>query len=62
MTSIEEYADFLPVNLRRVWPRVAECAQDIDGVLMGGTAVAIHLRHRESDDSNIAERPERERL
>ena len=53
MTSIEEYADFLPVNLRRVWPYVAECAQDIDGVLMGGTAVAIHLRHRESEDLDV---------
>ena len=53
MTGIEDYADFLPVSLRCVWPRVAECAEMIGGVLMGGTAVAIHLRHRESEDLDV---------
>ncbi len=53
MTDIEEYADFLPDRLRGVWPHVAECAQKVGGVLVGGTAVAIHLRHRESEDLDV---------
>ena len=53
MTDIDEYADFLPDSLRGVWPIVADCAQRIGGVLMGGTAVAIHLRHRESEDLDV---------
>ena len=53
MTDIEEYSDFLPDGLRGVWPHVAECAQKVGGVLMGGTAVAIHLRHRESEDLDV---------
>ena len=53
MTYIEEYSDFLPDGLRGVWPHVAECAQKVGGVLMGGTAVAIHLRHRESEDLDV---------
>lgn len=53
MTDIDEYADFLPNSLRSVWPYAAECAQRIGGVLMGGTAVAIHLRHRQSEDLDV---------
>ena len=53
MTDIDEYADFLPDSLRGIWPYVADCAQRIGGVLMGGTAVAIHLRHRESEDLDV---------
>ena len=53
MTDIEEYADLLPDSLRDVWPSIAECAQQVGGVLVGGTAVAIHLRHRESEDLDV---------
>ena len=53
MSDIEDLADVLPRNLRRVWPHVADCASRIGGVLMGGTAVAIHLRHRVSEDLDV---------
>lgn len=53
MSGVEDYADVLPDSLRRVWPHVADCAQRIGGVLMGGTAVAIHLQHRTSEDIDV---------
>lgn len=53
MSGIEGYADVLPDGLRRVWPHVADCAQRVGGVLMGGTAVAIQLRHRISEDLDV---------
>lgn len=53
MSELDELADVLPANLRGVWPLAAECADRIGGVLMGGTAVAIHLRHRVSEDLDI---------
>ena len=53
MTTLDELSDVLPPSLRRVWPHVAECARRVGGVLMGGTAVAIHLRHRVSDDLDV---------
>ncbi|MDE0268354.1 MAG: hypothetical protein OXI96_04870 [Acidimicrobiaceae bacterium] len=34
------------------WPAVAEAIPE-DSILMGGTALAIHLRHRRSDDLDI---------
>jgi len=51
--DVADYSDVLPGNLRRVWTPVAGCAQTIGGVLMGGTAVAIHLRHRVSEDLDV---------
>ena len=53
MSELDELADVLPANLRSVWPYVAECADRVGGVLMGGTAVAIHLRHRVSEDLDV---------
>ncbi len=53
MSEIDAWADVLPERLRRVWPYVADCAGRIGGVLMGGTAVAIHLRHRVSEDLDV---------
>ena len=53
MSELDELADVLPATLRRVWPNVAECADRVGGVLMGGTAVAIHLRHRVSEDLDV---------
>ena len=46
MNELDELADVLPTSLRSVWPHVADCANRVGGVLMGGTAVAVHLRHR----------------
>ena len=53
MSELEALADVLPQNLRHVWPHVADCAGRVGGVLMGGTAVAIHLRHRVSEDLDV---------
>lgn len=53
MSELDELAGVLPANLRSVWPHVAGCADRIGGVLMGGTAVAIHLRHRVSEDLDV---------
>ena len=53
MSDLNDWGDVLPANLRRVWPYVAECASRVGGVLMGGTAVAIHLRHRVSEDLDV---------
>lgn len=53
MSELDALADVLPENLRRVWPNVADCAERVGGVLMGGTAVAIHLRHRVSEDLDV---------
>ena len=53
MTDIHDYSDVLPGNLQRAWTPVAGCARRVEGVLMGGTAVAIHLRHRVSEDLDV---------
>ena len=53
MMGVHDYSDLLPGNLRRVWTPVAGCARRVGGVLMGGTAVAIHLRHRVSEDLEV---------
>ena len=53
MSELDALSEVLPQNLRRVWPHVADCAHRVGGVLMGGTAVAIHLRHRVSEDLDI---------
>ncbi len=41
--------DVLPAAQRELWPRLAP-ATDLNFVLYGGTAIAIHLGHRESLD------------
>ena len=53
MMDVHDYSDVLPGNLRRVWTPVYGCARRVGGVLMGGTAVAIHLRHRVSEDLDV---------
>ena len=53
MPEIDSYADVLDGPQRRVWTKVAELSAGVSGVLMGGTAVAMHLRHRRSDDLDI---------
>lgn len=49
MADIDHYADILREPQRRAWAKVAQIAHHRGGVLMGGTAVAVHLRHRFSD-------------
>ena len=53
MAEIGAWSDVLGAPLRAAWPRAAPIASETSGVLVGGTAVAIHLRHRRSDDIDI---------
>lgn len=53
MADIDDYADVLGEPQRRVWAGIARIARSRGGVLMGGTAVALHLRHRLSDDLDV---------
>ncbi len=50
MSEIGDYADVLPAEMIGVWPVLAQAVRGIDGSLMGGTALTIHLRHRTSFD------------
>lgn len=50
MAEIDGWADCLPANLREVWPLLADAVAGVEGALFGGTALAIHLRHRQSFD------------
>ena len=50
MTAIEDYSDVLNDNMIAAWPRVAAALEGLDCTLMGGTAVAMMLRHRHSHD------------
>ncbi len=50
MTSIQDWGDVLNERMIDAWPRIAEALSDVDCALMGGTAVALHLRHRVSFD------------
>ena len=53
MADIDQYADMLSEPQRRIWSPIASIARSRGGVLMGGTAVAVHLRHRFSEDLGI---------
>ena len=53
MADIGDYADILAEPQLRAWSRVARIARSRGGTLMGGTAVAVHLRHRFSEDLDI---------
>ena len=50
MGDIDRYSDVLPDGLRAVWPKLAAAVSGIRGALFGGTALATHLRHRQSYD------------
>jgi len=52
MTDLADLADVLPKATADAWPSVASVAP-ADAVLMGGTALAIHLHHRVSRDLDI---------
>ena len=52
MASLADYATLLPDGTISVWPRVA-AALPGGNVLMGGTGLAIWLRHRRSEDLDI---------
>lgn len=50
MSELDDYRRVLRPQLRSVWPLLAEAVTDIDGYLVGGTALTTHLRHRTSFD------------
>lgn len=43
-------AGILDAEMIRAWPVVGQALANLPGDLMGGTAVAVHLRHRRSTD------------
>ncbi len=53
MNQIDEWREVIGHRQRAVWPKAAAAAAECGGVLVGGTAVAIHLRHRLSEDIDI---------
>ena len=52
MGSLSEYAEVLGPATRAAWPTVAEIVP-AGTVLMGGTALAMQLRHRRSEDLDL---------
>jgi len=50
--SLSEYAEVLGPATRAAWPTVAEIVP-AGTVLMGGTALAMQLRHRRSEDLDL---------
>ena len=50
--SLDDWSDILDASTRACWPIVAAATPD-SGVLMGGTALAMYLRHRHSRDLDV---------
>lgn len=50
MSELDDYADVLSNGIRSVWPLLADAVKNMRGALFGGTALAVHLRHRRSFD------------
>ena len=50
--TLEQWSDVVDEATRACWPLVASAAP-ATSVLMGGTALAIHLRHRRSRDLDL---------
>ena len=50
MPEIDRWSKWLSAEMRAVWPTLAAATRGLEGSLVGGTALAIHLRHRRSFD------------
>ena len=50
---LDDYSDLLAPDLRDLWPVSSLVAQGVEGRMVGGTALALHLRHRSSEDIDI---------
>ncbi len=50
---LDDYSGLLAQELRDLWPLASKIAGSTNGRLMGGTALALHLRHRSSTDIDI---------
>lgn len=48
--EIDAWSDILSPEMREVWSILQKATKRVDGCLMGGTALAIHIRHRISYD------------
>ena len=53
MNQIDDWKDVIGDRQRTVWPKAAKAAVACRGMLVGGTAVTVHLRHRVSEDIDI---------
>ena len=53
MSRLDDWREVIGDRQRAVWPRAAKAAAACRGMLVGGTAVAVHLRHRVSEDIDI---------
>lgn len=50
MAEVDAWSDILSPEMREVWPILQKATRRIDGYLVGGTALALHMRHRISYD------------
>lgn len=50
VAEIDKHSDVLSPQMRAVWPVVASATRRLKGSLVGGTALALTLHHRESYD------------
>lgn len=53
MSDIDDWREVIGDRQRAVWPKAARAAAACGGVLVEGTAVTVHLRHRTSEDIDI---------
>lgn len=58
MPEIDDYSDVLSPQMRAAWPVVASATARLKGSLVGGTALTLTLRHRESFDLDFLVREE----
>ena len=50
MSDLDSYGDVLSPRIREAWPVVGRATARLKGSLIGGTALTVYLRHRESFD------------
>jgi hypothetical protein len=48
--DLNAYGELLSPQMREVWPTLAQATARLKGSLVGGTALTIYLRHRQSFD------------
>ena len=53
MSLLEDCEHLFASELLDLWPLAAVLARQTSGRLMGGTALALHLRHRSSEDIDV---------
>ncbi len=53
MPRLEDCDHLFAPELRELWPLAGLLARTVTGRLMGGTALALHLKHRASEDIDI---------